>query len=483
MIPSEKYALDTTTEVNGVTLKWTKQIKEMYEFGDSMDLSIAYTHYAYPIMNNVFKKISPWIEDQDMCIPSHGQNPSGGNNYLSGWKRSKDLDSIKSPFCGVIFTNRITNQTEGGCYVTGVNIDKSSVVEYGSFGNKRLLLDFDINKMLFSVRIWGYRVDDWDNIDYDEDPIHNQIPSLREISLKELYEHPEDYEVTTWQFSTTWVYNEQTDTWGATSIYPSLIISDGGVDNEALLGYIPFLGQTPTINFTHRENRYISITGSNNSNFPCRMNFNHVLGFAEEFELDPCKYYTYSSLLDELSSKGDDYYGTGSSWHGDIYFNYEKYTLGETILHLNSRGLSVYYNPDAPAGQLSHSVNGVLSRVTMAMDGWEACSYLASFGVYFIGDKNYNPNVNHLTPENFSNDENIMLGAMNPDGSTQGMWIVGEGIDEYNGFNKDGKTINPSYTPRIPTPPTPLFKGRRFKILLHDYSQRIILKSKRNWKE
>ena len=68
MIPREKYAVDTTTEVNGVTLKWTKQIKDMYEFGDGMDLSIAYTNYHDPVMWNIYEKIK-WSDDRDMCMP------------------------------------------------------------------------------------------------------------------------------------------------------------------------------------------------------------------------------------------------------------------------------------------------------------------------------------------------------------------------------------------------------------------------------
>lgn len=481
MIPSEKYAVDTTTTTdNGVTLKWTKQIKDMYEFGDGMDLSIAYAHYVYRIMNKVFRKMT-WDDDRDMCIPSHGQNPSGANDYLSGWKRSRDLNPVKAPYCGVVFTNKLTNYNEDGHYYTGVNVDKpEAIVERSHFGDKRLLVNFDVNNMLFRVRIYGYRVDDWDNIDYDEDPINGQQPEIREISLKELYEHPEDYEVAYWKFAGTWIYNKETGTWGSDFIYPSLIISDGGVDTEGFSGDIPFMGQTPTFTFSHRDKRGIGITGGNDLNFCCRLDeHSYILGFVDEFEIDPCKYYSYAGLVDELGSIGDDIFGVVDRWNSDLFFEHTKYILGDTILHLCTKGHNVSYNPDAPIGQLSHGISSIISHGTWVMDGWEACSYLASFGAYFTGDWEYNPNVNHLTPEDFPHDENIMLGAMSDDGLTTGIWLVGEPLEDYDGYNKDGTTVNPSYIPRIPTPPTQTYKGRRIKIILPEYSKQIKLKTPR----
>ena len=441
MLPSDKYAQNSTTTLsNGTVLKWTNQLKNIYALNEDTDLSIVYSNWNNnDILCKGTKTLYNYYPSCDMSLPDLGNNTSGvANNAASGWTRTYN----NSPRVENVFSGVVLSDNNAGTYFWGYNPLKNSPAESSSGGNAKLLLDMDVNKMIFRVHFSAIKLSDLPTSDdYSADPTSDNYPSAVSISLKELYDHPDDYGIVSYSWDGCMVYGEEggSNHWVSANIRPSFIMNNG----DSIGGYCgkdPFGSYQGTANlsFTIPNGHVSGGGGSSTYNIVNHLEETYVMGHPFEFVVKPEG--TYDTLGEAAKIYFVNQYGAS------VAATHRMYVQGDLI----DCG-SMYYH-----GVSSCSVQQVLSPYTLKytdlklswhrlIKGSVMLAYMAAFGLYFSNDEGYDPDTDNLTPETLGDSDKIWLGAMGADGVTTGVWITD--LDSYHGPNKDGKTSNPDYTP------------------------------------
>ena len=447
-LPSSLYAEDTnarTTLANGTVLKWSKKFNEIYGFGSETDLSITYCEWNSMNLTYARKTPNVWYNSCDAGLPDLGVNESGyPNDTAAGWTRTDGM----SPKVDGIFSGVILTSPNSGKFYWGYDPMGSSTVAEGGGQDTRILLDMDINKMLFSVTFTAVILADLPNGNtaYSADPTGQHFPDTVTITLKELYDNPDKYGILDYNFGNCLVYGENTsDHWRTASIKPSFLLYK---PNE-MAGY---LGTSPMGNcsgsikmsFDPRySNSHPTVSGgslgapiyqygkSDNA-------YHYNIHFPTEFELKP-----NSNSYDLLGKDAILYYQQvyGSSTAG----NHSVYVTANTI----EVDDSIFWGV-AEVG-VSQTINPLVDKYTMLKWNWRhmykgryMLAYIAAFGLYFVNET-YDPDDDNITPETLGDSGKIWLGEMSGNGMTTGNWITD--LDSYHGPNKEGKTSNPSYKP------------------------------------
>ena len=440
-VPSSLYAEDENarqTLANGTVLKWTKQLENIHALNAETDLSISYTNWANePMMTHANRGFHQW---QGGCVSGGdlGYNQSTGFGYLhaTGIKQLESgqprIDSLQTH---VVLSNG------GGYYVWGYNPEASSRIN-GSNGNqRRYLLDMDINKMIFTCTITVVDKSFFDNVDFATNPGNMPTPSEHNITLKELFTHPELYYCTgVINWSNTYVYGENTsDHWRGVAIRPAILLTGETIGEYQGADDSIFGRFTSNGNFSYDSrdpNGHASFGGGGSSNtLYNRMNAGYFMGCKNEIDMTPTD--TFDSAGGASTSIAINKWGN-TNFSRFAYCNGQIFDYGDSVVWC-AWGTGVINNTDTGSRYKDYTFG---TRRYIKAD--KMLKYIASFGLYFMSES-FDPDSVNLTPETLGDDSRIMLGEMSADGTTTGRWITD--IDSYTGPNKDGKTSNPDYDP------------------------------------
>lgn len=432
---------------NGTVLKWTKKNSQIYTVNQATDRSICYCNWAGEL-DYANRGFHQW---QGGCVVGDdlGHNACEGNGFSNLHANSlKQIEAGQPRMDGLYTGVVLTDSTTDGAYVWGYNPEKSECVNQSNGGDRRYLLDMDVNKMIFNITFTVYDKADFDAIDYtnSNNPESNQLPSTHNITLKQLYENPDDYYVASFNWGTTYIYGENTnDHWRGTQVYPAHII-DGetvgqfkGTKNFSIFGL-----HYATGNFSYdnsdpmNPNAHPNFTGGGAT--PAiynNMNNGYYMACGREINLNPV--YSYNAAGTSAETIAQFKWGTASSWNHSAYVNCEFFDYGGSVIWC-AYGAHAYYNSNTSESKYREYIFSTRKM----LKGQYALDYVASFGLYFASET-FDPDSVNLTPETLGDDNRIMLGEMSANGTTTGRWITD--IDSYHGPNKDGKTSNPDYDP------------------------------------
>lgn len=440
-IPSSLYAEDEDarqTLANGTVLKWTKQLQNIHGLNVETDLSISYTNWANePMMTHANRGFHQW---QGGCVSGGdlGYNQSTGYTYqhATGIKQLEGgqprIDSLQTH---VVLSNG------GGYYVWGYNPESSTRISGSNGDQRRYLLDMDINKMIFNCTITVVDKSFFDNVDYSTNPENMPAPSEHNITLKELYTHPELYYCTgVINWSNTYVYGTDTsDHWRGVAIRPSIILTGESIGeyqgaDDSIFGRFNSNG---SFSYDSRDpNGHANFGGGGSSNtLYNRMNAGYFMGCKNEIDMTPTDTFDSAGGASTSIALGKWGYTNFSKF---AYCNGQIFDYGDSVIWC-AWGCRVVNNTDTGSIYRDYTFG---TRRYIKAD--KMLGYIASFGLYFMSES-FDPDSASLTPDTLGDDSRIMLGEMSSDGTTTGRWITD--IDSYSGPNKDGKTNNPTYDP------------------------------------
>lgn len=442
-LPSSKYAEDTSarqTLANGTVLKWTSQVGSLYALNDPTDLSICYTNWNDPyILTKATKTLSNYYTSCDLSEPDMGLNESVSNDAASGWTRKKtNSPRIEDIYAGVVIANN------AGYHYWGYSPLASSKVTDSSGNTARFLLDMDVNKMLFKITITA--VDKTTlptNEDYEGNWTSKSI-STTTITLKQLYENPTRYLVTSYSWGGALVYGENTtDHWrSVSSIYPAFILNNGdsvgGFIGKSVFG--SYVGSA-NLSFSKPNGHVSSGGGSSTYNIYSHLDEKYVMGHPFEFTVKPDPA-SYSTLGARAQLAFIEKYGDQTASTHTMYIGCNLIDAGDGIAYFGQTSLEcqLYINPTP--NLVYRKLHWTWNRY---IKGETFLAYLAAFGLYFLNDNSYDPDSDNITPDTLGDTDKIWLGEMLGGGVTTGRWITD--LDSYTGPNKNGKTSNPDYDP------------------------------------
>ena len=450
-IPSSKYAEDENarqTLANGTVLKWTKQNSQIYPLPNvETDRSICYCNWKGEL-DYANRGFHQW---QGGCVTGDdlGHNGCEGAGFENLHANSLKQNEFGQPRMEGIYTGVVLTNTNGdGTYVWGYNPEASACINSGNGADRRYLLDMDVNKMIFNVTFDVYDQAAFDAIDYinSNNPESNQLPSTHNITLKQLYENPDDYYVASFNFGTTYIYGENTsDHWRGAQVYPAHIINSenvGQFKGTRSLGIFGMHYNTGNFSYDNSNpmnpNAHPIFTGGGATPVIYNnMNNGYFMACGRDINLNPV--YSYSAVGTSAETIAQFKWGTASSWNHTAYVNQEFFDYGGSVIWC-AYGAHAYYNVNTSESKYREYIFSTRKM----LKGQYALDYVASFGLYFASEA-FDPDSVNLTPETLGDDNRIMLGEMSADGTTTGRWITD--IDSYHGPNKDGKTSNPSYNP------------------------------------
>ena len=450
-VPSSLYAEDENarqTLANGTVLKWTKKNSEIYSAPNvETDRSICYCNWAGEL-DYANRGFHQW---QGGCATGDdlGHNGCEGAGFENLHANSLKQNEFGQPRMDGLYTGVVLTNADGdGAYVWGYNPESSSCINSSNGADRRYLLDMDINKMIFNITINVYDKADFDAIDYinSNNPESYQQPGTHNITLKQLYENPDDYYVDSFNWGTTYIYGENTsDHWRGALVYPAHIINGEtvgqfkGTKNLSIFGMHYAAG-----NFSYdnsdpmNPNAHPTFGGGGATPVIYNnMNSGYFMGCGKDINLNPV--YSYSAVGTSAESIAQYKWGTATSWNHNAYVNQEFFDYGDSVIWC-AYGAHAYYNSNTSESKYRE----YFFFTRKMLKGQYALDYIASFGLYFASET-FDPDTPGLTPETLGDDSRIMLGEMSADGTTTGRWITD--IDSYTGPNKDGKTINPDYNP------------------------------------
>lgn len=438
--PSSAYAVDTTTTLaNGTELKYTKQIKNIYpNLNDNLDRSCTYSEMALPVLNKsgyAFKQ--NLLTDQ--YAPAYGSNVAN-TRWAKGFTRTDGW--TKNVWYGTVLVDLAANLQNVRQYFFGYTDASASIINGSNGGNARILRDIKVNKLLFNVIIKGYKISDYNAIDYTTDPFSSQAPSEVTIKLSELDAHPNDYIVTWIYYDTTKVYGSNgAQKWLGGSAYPAFICYSSDVGG---FHWIPFRIPTPSFNYSYQtQNGHPSWTGGAGGGVPFNLGNNYIFGCDNsnmKFELPD----TFAHIDQNLQAIALAQYGYGSNWTHNVFFNKKLHNFGDF------RAIELSYSQVVHTGGNPGSTtsNTAQSYIYLGITGEAANKMIAGLGLYFIdGDEDFNPNDENITPDTMYTSQHIWLGEMSAHGITTGRWVKGSDIEDYTGPNKNGDINDPDYTP------------------------------------
>lgn len=456
MQPSSKFTFEDVT-LNGFNYKrTTADYGTIFPLYSELDTSIAYTmpitlSYRTMTPTLINKQVPQRGLATDTFFQDHYYNNAG--HTTQAWSTLGEV--IGNP------------SDDKSCVLYWTFADATLPYYFnGSQGNatigtstSKFISGFDISHLIFQANIKGYT-----KAQYDAYKSTGANQTEGDITLQDLIDNPNDYFVSRFSIQPVACWDDTNHQWrGNPPVYLTCLLDAGEVvQGVASHDAVLFCNQTTaSVNYTG-----INRTGSyhlqcttqsykiNDSTYyrrlggiPAELDSNnpYSLGSVTEWHMKP--YWDADALrgfLDAQSSNSDNNTNSPelilSTGHGEIY-GYDSFNVRQNF-------------SGAPQGQFHYSLwDKKLSAVAY---GLEVSSFMASAGCYFqIGntDNNYynTLNNNNITPGTLHLRPEIALGTMLEDGTTNGQWVVGEDIEDYEGINKKGDVVHPSFNPS-PTP-------------------------------
>lgn len=436
MEPSSKYAVDTTVDYGGgAVISLTKTIRNnLYTLNQDTDLSICYTNYNSDALTHIDQDLSPYNTEYDTSVSYGTISEASYSRTLKDWTRNAPAEKIFAGFALYYDTDNTDRSNFWGY--------RGSASGVSGDANGRFLHDIEYNKLVFPMgNISVYDKSVYDNIDYDTYPTNQygaaSTPSSHNISLSTLDANPNDYFVNDFSFSTAYIYRPDNNNWVSTAIRPVLLINGetaGGVSaykNPFLGFYHSNIGTTTT----NPNNNPSTGGGGETPKVYNKLSTGYSIGFANNFTIKQTKFATIQDAFTWGKAKYQEIYGSASGTH-NLYFEHQEIDLGDSVMCLQWFIEIKYVGWWVPPY--------VNCNVQFYLKGSFVNRYLAGTGLYWSIDGSIPEG---LTPTTLHTSNKIWLGAMNENGTTSGIWVKGQDIYTYNGYNKTGNTANPDYDP------------------------------------
>lgn len=305
----------------------------------------------------------------------------------------------------------------------GVNFDKTEVI--GKNSQSKFVRNMKTNNMLFRVSLKGcYKSDISEN--------YGNKPDVIDIGLLDLINNPELYYVTNISFNNPYVFYMENGVYKTTTpdikicLLNSTDTSTGITEISNCIRMDSFNSSAP------REVSFLSNNSGQKGNF--------TGGGDNEILYNMAKYYSVDNIpefemdfpnfnISEITEKVTKNYGIKkiAECANSIFCQ-------DTIIQFN-------YNSNTSTAYVSNT-KMTLYRL---LKGEFVVKLLAGAGLYFIPADTILPD--DLTPDNLGNYDFVCLGEMDTDGYTTGRFIVGNDINKYTGYNKNGNTQNETFNP------------------------------------
>lgn len=453
MQPSVLFDLVDATDRGFKFKRTTSDYGTLFPLFSELDTSIAYTmptDSRYTSMCPMF--INKQAPQRGLSIDNwfqhHYYTTSAHSSSNMAWSCLGDVEGNNGDddTCVLFWTFA----TSGAQYY--FNGDSGNAV-IGTSTNQ-FISGFDISHVIFQADIRGYT-----KAQFDAYKVDGSSQTEDTILLSDLIDNPTDYIISRFSISAVACWDSDNNTW----------INNPPVQLTCLLHADSVQGVANPQNILAGDMTTASVKNIGIN----RMSNYHLYSATKNYKITDSTYYRRLGGI-PAGLDNDNQYGLGSSPSWYMRPPYDATELqnmidGTTSASSNNKltpalimdnGIAEiwgydnynisnnYSNP--PQGQFHYSKWD--KALTCIVKGDVFCSFLASAGCYFqIGgiNANYNNTLNNngITPDTLSQQTDIGLGVMNDDGTTDGTWIIGEEIEDYQGINKKGDIVHPGFNP------------------------------------
>lgn len=305
----------------------------------------------------------------------------------------------------------------------GVNFDKTDVI--GKNSQSKFVRNMKTNYMLFRVSLKGcYKSDITEN--------YANTPDIININLLDLINNPELYYITNISIINPYVFYMENGVYNKTTPDIKICLLNSTDTSTGITEISNCIRMDP---FNSSEPREISFLFNN---YGQKGNF--LGGRDNEILYNMTKYYSVDTIPDfemDFPTFNID------SIKENISKDYGIKKIAECVNSIFCQKSKINFNyKDTTDTTTITSTNMRLYRL---LKGEFVVKLLAGAGLYFIPADTTLPN--DLTPDNLGDYSFVCLGEMDKDGYTTGRFIVGNDINTYTGYNKNGNTQNETFNP------------------------------------
>jgi len=459
--PSSKYDVKSQITIGtgstAITVNATDTYRNLYPRANTeFDSTILYTKTVAKDLLNVGvpeiqgdKHVDYMKTDGDGSTETWFASASGSTQY-------KVWDLVYNPYpkmgldLGYTITYKTTNSY--GRYYWG----KNEVVEttIANANDLPIIRDWKYNELVFYFPIINVvRVSDVEDYINNFTPGKAQIyPQTTRVTLTELFNNPDKYYVES--FTTgAWIWNPKTNRYVANNNFqimanintPNQSVGATGIQNVINLiktQYFPYSGQSPYyVNLMFNaasttQNAYGRNGFSDGIPKGLSTEYNYMLGY-------PSLEYKHVVNRGKIQRALDDIRDSASAATtvSEYYIEIEKMHEDEKCVMYSLPYVSGGTNADHSRQWLS---TYQFKPVTF-IKGSFFLKFIGSFGLYVTNDTS--TYISTATPETLSTTTEVYLGEMNSKGFTTGRLIPWTELDNYEGYNKDGSSVNPDFDP------------------------------------
>ena len=312
-------------------------------------------------------------------------------------------------------------------YWNGVNFDKTEVI--GKNSQSKFVRNMKTNNMLFRVSLKGcYKSDISEN--------YNNKPNVIDINLLDLINNPELYYITNISIINPYVFYMENGVYKTTTPDIKICLLNSTDTSTGITAISNCIRMDPFDSSAPREVSFLSNKSGQKGNF--------LGGGDNEILYNMTKYYSVDTMPEfEMDFPNFDITEITET----VIKNYGIKKIAECANSIFCQDTTIKFNYNATATPTTTITNTII-KLYRLLKGEFVVKLLAGAGLYFIPADTILPN--ELTPDNLGNYDFVCLGEMDIDGYTTGRFIVGNDINTYTGYNKNGSTQNDNFDPGNP---------------------------------
>lgn len=437
--PSEIYAVDSTETYGTTDVNLTKDLLTLFPtVNGEIDNSISINRFENDIVKNIYAKSNSYNAIYDDSITYTAEPDAAG--WV--WKYYKRTAYPKDT---VLINNAIVYGSTGDnrVYATGIKEDASSIYNYESAGNLKFIRDLDYNKILFECYATEYS-----NFTLlpkgtiQEGISDHPVPTMTDVELNQV-----DADKWYLGFNHRHAHIWNGSGWTNINAKPILICNGETVQSIQSAGKSFYSSINQYAASVHTgDNLSISVSSNNHLNYGYnyhnRMDRSaYTLGWNNSINTAPNWSDIPAQMIDTIRQWFiDNSIPTGSGNKHWFLISSEIKTVSDDMGMLVTV-IGQFYLKNESTIHCS-AFNEMFYPM---VKGATILKMIAGFGCYYVADNTVD--LTETTPDTLGDNSKIWLGAMSADGTTNGTWIKGNDINNYNGYNKDGDINNPDYDP------------------------------------
>ena len=412
---SELYGEKSTIKLGTEeTISLTDTFPNLFKVNEPIDNSIVYT---------TCKDNTLWNASIDI--------DTGANNNVTfvydtiALNNGKYINKIKyAPiYQNEQFKPQYTLVNKSITFWNGVNFDKTEVI--GKNSQSKFVRNMKTNNMLFRVSIKGcYKTDITEN--------YNNKPNIIDISLLDLINNPELYYVTNISMPNPYIFYMENGVYKKTTQDIKICFLNSTDTSTGIAEIVNCIRIDPFNSSTPRETSFLSNNSGQKGSF--------LGGSNNEILYNMIKYYSVDTIPEfEMDFPNFDI----TEITEKVTINYGIKKIAECANSIFCQDTTIGFNYNSNTN--TPYVTNTSIKLYRILKGEFVVKLLAGSGLYFIPADTILPD--DLTPDNLGNYDFVCLGEMDADGYTTGRFIVGNDINTYTGYNKNGSTQNETFNP------------------------------------